>query len=346
MNLIRTPILVPGSSTSTKGLGLGARLPRYAACFALAIAALGLPGIAALAKLAPTEVTVETPVYSIHSGPLRPAETWVFDISWTGVPVGQATIAVAPQVQGTEGAQAQVASTPVADEAMRAIKVDIKAETNSFIDFFWRYRLHARARFQTNPFSPGDFYSEEMERTKQKRTTIEFDQSRNVTSSRQKGEKLTQYAFSAPNTYDMIATMFATLSFEYATGAHYTFDTFTGTSRYLIDVDVRERGPFETAREVFDAWRLEVRTKALTDPDEAGKHQATSLWVTSEQPRRLLGAKSDVFIGAVNVNLASVSAGATAFTEQPEFRPTPIEAPEAPSKPTFGAGRILGTTNR
>jgi hypothetical protein len=328
----------------------------------LAAFALVAPVWTALAKLNPAEIAVEAPVYSIRSGPVRPAETWVFDISWTGVPVGQATIEVTADVLApSESAvrlenSASSAALDAGDQnppaveniesgpSMDAIKVDITASTNSFIDFFWRYRLHARGKIETNPFAPGQFYSEELERSKQKRTTIEFDEQGNVTASRQKGEKITEHAFSAPNTYDMISTMFATLSFDYEPGAHYVFDTFTGTSRYLIEVFVRDRGPFETAGRTFDAWRLEVKTKGLTDPDETEKHDTTSLWVTADEPRRLLGCRSEVFIGSVNVKLASLSTGAASFDQQPEFRPAAPKAPEPTRARTLGAGRVSGAS--
>lgn len=271
--------------------------------------AMGIFGLAAVsgAKIPAADVVVETPVYEIPGGGHHPEETWVYDFTWTGVPVGQIQIAVGPDPEKPD----------------TALGVHVSGKTNSFIDLLWKYRLNARGSILTDPFRPGQYHSEELERTKRKITDINFDMERRVTARRQKGDKITDVAFDGTNTYDIISTVFAALSFDYVVGRVYEFDALTGSSRYLVTVEPEAQETIKVAGREFSAWRLALDSKGLTDPDDDSKHSATHIWVSAERPRRLLAARSQLYVGAVHVRLAELKPRADALHRVPSWRSAP-----------------------
>ena len=245
------------------------------------------------ADLDPDQVEVDTPVYHLEKIEARPAETWSYSFAWTGIPVG--TVRVTSHTE------------PAAEDSGPRLFVKVSGATNSFIDFFWRYRLYARGSTLLEPFRPGQYYAEEIERSKRKFTKIVFTPDRGVYSRRQRGDDVSEYSFPAPNTYDMLSTVFMALSFDYELGDHFVFDTLTGASRYLVSVDVRAREPIMVLGSSVDAYRLLLDTRALTDPEDDRKHRQTDLWVSAAKPRRMLQAKSRTYVGSVSVKLESIA---------------------------------------
>lgn len=280
---------------------LGRASLRAAMVFGAPLLALA---VSVSAKIPAADVVVDAPVYEIPGGGEHPAETWTYDFTWSRVPVGAVELSVGPEP----------------DKPTKELGVAVTGRTNSVIDLLWRYRLSARGTILTNPFRPGSYRASEQERSKRKLTEISFDEERQVNATRRKGEKLTEVSFDGHNTYDIISVVFAALSFEYEEGASYDFDTLTGSSRYLVSVTAQAREPYEAAGRTFDAWRLAITTRGLSDPEDDSKHNSTHLWVSADQPRRLLGARSELFFGSINVRLSSLRNGAEALDKTPSWR--------------------------
>ncbi len=305
--------------------GQNSRRRRRAWAVALSALVLVVAGRAVGAKIEASQVQVDTPVYEIPGGARVHPETWVYDFTWGVVPVGSVEVAVGPEPEAADG----------------ELGVAAKGRTNSVIDLLWRYRLNARGTILTDPFRPGHYKAVELERSKRKETEIAFDAERQVRATRRKGDKLKEIAFDGRNTYDIISAVFAALSFDYEPGAAWEFDTLTGSSRYLVKVVADRRETIQAAEQSFDAWRLEVTAKGLTDPDDDGKHRTTHLWVSAERPRRLLAARSELYIGSVEVRLAGLRNGADALHDSPSLKAAPPSAAEQ-TRPSDEAARAAG----
>jgi len=242
------------------------------------------------AGLPPDQVGVETPVYE----PVQPIpairERWNFDFSWSGIPVAKVSL--------TGGEQA--GATP------RVLEVFVRGETNSFLDLFWRYRLNAHGTVYLDPFRPGSYVADESIKRKLKATRISFDADWNVDTSRTKKGIVHAYRFRAPNLYDILATVYLTLNLDYEQGKPLRFNTLTGTARFLVTVTPQARESIEVGAKTYDAWRLQLLSEKLTDPEESDHHTETLLWVSAERPRRMLKAQSKLFIGSVNAELTSI----------------------------------------
>jgi hypothetical protein len=206
------------------------------------------------------------------------------------VPVGEATIEMRERRRG----------------ALAHLAVELRGATNAMVDLLWRYRMDAAGEVRLDPFAPSRFTARESERGASKTTRIEFDDRRNVQAVRRRPGRERRYAFTAPNTYDMISTAVLALNLDYDVGKVFRFDTLTGTARYLVQVRIVKRERVAAAGRDHDAWRLEIRTRELTNPREERRHDATDLWVSADRPRRLLKARSKTFVGAITVELTAV----------------------------------------
>ena len=238
-------------------------------------------------KLDPGEVEVSTPVYHPVAGAHGEAETWNFGFSWSGVPVGRVTIR-SNELRGEDG--------------IRSLEVSAEGTTNAVVDLLWRYRMTARGSIRLDPFHPGEFFSEEFENQRHKITKIKFGSGR-ASSERRKGERVERFDFEATNMLDILSTVFLVLNMDYLAGDEYYFDVFTGTSRYLVTVEVEGIETVKAAGSEQEAYRLRIDSESLTDPGDDEKHRETHLWVSASHPRRLLRARARTFVGAIHIVL-------------------------------------------
>lgn len=304
--------------------GSSRRPRRLAGALVLAIALL--PAASAAKSLPPGDVEADAPKYEIAT-PTGPSirELWRYIFSWKGLPVGHLTIA------GTE----------VVENGERLMRVQVAGRTNSFIDLLWRYRLEAGGAMRLDPIAPATYYALETEESKQATTRIEYDKTRRVTTYRRKGEKIKEFEFEAPNTYEFLSTIWLLLNVEYEIGRMYRVDAVTGASRYQLDVGVEAREQVHIDGAPVDTFRLRATTTELTDPNNeiAKKHRETRLWVNTDWPRRLLRADVSTKWGTVRLELTGIEP----ITELP--RPAELAEPPPPPERTnnlrpFGAGPL------
>ena len=246
--------------------------------------------LAAATALAATErrvrrldLDVEHPVYRLPEGLPVPEGHQSYRLSWSGIPVGHVRLAMQPEAGGER------------------VGVDIRGATHPVIDWLWRYRFVGEGHVRTRPFAPGGFVVDECENRRHKRTEIRFGAGApdRVTGLRIRRGEEKEYVFESSNTYDLPSSVYLVLNLDYAPGASFRLETFTGRSRYQVDVDVRGLETVRLGEAPHEAWHLFLRTTELTDDDPEGRHRGTDVWVTSERPRQLLRATSRTYVGRV-----------------------------------------------
>lgn len=262
------------------------------------------------AKITPDAVKIDVPVYQVGSQEVMPVdETWKIDFAWSGFPVGSMTISGKGNGENPD--------------AMLGVEID--GRTNAFIDLLWRYRLNARGTILLHPFAPNQFIITENERRREKVTTIEFAEG-SVHSTKLKEGNLEEFRFESPNTYDIISAVFLMMHLEYEVGRSYRIDALTGTSRYLVSVEVEAREEIQVMDRIVEAYRLVIHTNDLTDPKDNEKHAGTYMWVSTAPPRRMLRAKATTKWGSIYGELVSIfdsRAPADAPVELFPFGPLP-----------------------
>jgi hypothetical protein len=246
----------------------------------------------ALAKPGPDEVSVDVPVYKVGDDRVEPLEEiWNFSFSWSGIPVARISIS------GKDGGRV---------DGVSRLEVEVDGTTNAFIDLLWRYRVNAKGAIRLDPFGPDRFVIVENEKRREKVTTIQFDGHGNVHSTKRKEGKIQTFDFAAPNTYDIISAVFLMMHIDYEPGGSYNVDALTGTTRYLVTVEVQARETLESLGRAVDSYKLLILTNDLTDPEDDHKHGGTNLWVSTEAPRRLLKAQAKTKWGSIYGTLDSI----------------------------------------
>lgn len=260
------------------------------------VGALLLVSLLALGATAPRrvkqlDVDVRTPVYRLADDlPVHRGEQH-YRLHWSGFPVARVRVEMQP------------------DDSRGGIGVEILGATHPVIDWLWRYRFEGHGWVRTDPFAPGGFVVDECENREHQRTEIRFGEpDHGVRGIRQVRGRTKEYVFHSANTFDIPSSVYLVLNLEYAPGARFALDAFTGKSRYLVRIEVQEREEVVLAGERHDAWRLRLESEELTDDDPEGRHRETLVWVTQERPRRLLRASSRTFVGAIHLELEAEGA--------------------------------------
>jgi hypothetical protein len=288
------------------------RVRRVGRLWAVAAAICLTFGASGQAKITPDVVEIDVPVYQIGEQVIEPVEEiWNFKFAWSGFPVGTISISGKSGVGDTES----------------LLGVNVDGRTNTFIDLLWRYRLTARGTIHLDPFAPRAFVIEENEKRRQKTTKIEFEDGA-VHSTKRKGEEFVEFNFEAPNTYDIISAVYLMMHLEYHVGREYSIDALTGTSRYLVSVEVEDREFVKVMGRMVEAYRLLIHTTDLTDPEDDLKHAGTYMWVSTAPPRRMLKAQAKTKWGSIYGELDSIfdsRAPADAPIELFPFEPVPAD---------------------
>ena len=236
---------------------------------------------------------LRTPVYRVPDGATLADASYDYSVRWSGLVVGHATV------------------TLRSEPGPGALAVDLRGGTQPVIDWLYRYRVRAHGRVGTAPFAPDHFVIEQCERGRHERTEIRFPaDGSEVRSTRERKGRVRRFAFESDNTFDIPSATFLLLSLDYAPGARYELDTFTGKDRHLLLADVQGRERIEAAGATHDAWRLRLETRHLTNERNRGKHRETTVWVSAQRPRHVLLARSDTFVGPLTLELEGRVAGA------------------------------------
>lgn len=251
-----------------------------------ALLVLVLSATAHAATVENLDVPVSTPVYRVPDGASLPEASYGYALRWAGMPVGHASVTIRSSGGG--------------------LAVEMSGASNPAIDWLYRYRVFARGRVNTLPFAPDHFVVDQCARGRHERTEIRFpERDAQVRGVRHRKGRVKEYVFHSRNSYDIPSATFLLLSLDYAPGDRYELDAFTGKDRYLLRAEVAGKERIVAAGGAHDAWRLRLETRHLTSERDRKRHRGTTLWVSTERPRRVLLARSETFIGALTLELES-----------------------------------------
>ncbi len=267
--------------------------------FALALALLTAAAVSAR-YVKQLDVDVDTPVYRVPDGVPLHDESLRYVLRWAGVPVAGASVAFEPASAGD------------------GLDFDVSGATHPALDWLFPYRFWGAGHLHTSPLRPDRFVVDECTWQEHDRTEIRFPADASpIRGLRHRRGRWKQYEFHSDNTYDIPSAAYLLMNVDYAPGAVFELDTFTGKSRYLLRATVAGRERVRAASADHDAWRLRLETRELTDDDPDGRHRETDVWVSPDRPRRLLYASSKTFVGAITLELVGEGA-ATPLGAPPE----------------------------
>lgn len=235
------------------------------------------------------DLDVAAPIYRPLLGP-APLGRSEYRFTWSGMPVARAAVEV----------------REIGDVSGRALTVQVSGATSPAVDLLWRYRFDARSLVRVAPFGPGSFEADVCENRRLARTVIEYpEHGDRIRAFRQAKGLLKEITFRSTNTFDVAASLLLVLNLDYVPGAHFEIDTFTGTNRYRVAVDVEALEALTRDGRRQDAWRLRVLARDLDEGTDAQREsgRATHVWVGAERPRRLLRARTHTRVGLITAEL-------------------------------------------
>ncbi len=243
-----------------------------------------LSAVAALLLLAPG---------ALADTPRERAQTLSYRVAWNGIPAANATVSIVPDELAGE----------------LAYTVETTARTNAFVDLFWRFRGNARVVLLEQGWTPLQFNFDRNIRGVRSLTTVHFSPSDKRARSLYVKGGVTKQRLDVPSLdlVDPITAVFRARHQPIEIGSTVGYDIFTGEAHYRVEVTFEGRdevavpaGEFAALRVTPRVWKIRGHEKP---PDR--RLRGATIWISDDPEHVLLRIRSEVFIGAVTLDLQS-----------------------------------------
>lgn len=217
-----------------------------------------------------------------------------YRVAWNGIPAADAAIAITPR---------ELAGRP-------GLEVEATARTNAFVDVFWPFRGTAKSTFIGDELTPLHFVYERSMRNTPYLTQVDFDApAQRARSVYTRGQRRREFAVDGREVLDPITAVFRARLSGAGAGDVLRYEIFTGESSYRVELTVIGPDTVEVPAGRFAALRIvpavwKIGRDAQLDPRLRG----ATIWVADDPLRTLLRIRSEVFVGAVTLDLVKVDA--------------------------------------
>ncbi len=269
-------------------------------CF-LAVYLFSILGSYALAdSLAPGDVEVKTVFYPPAIDGL-PVGEYLYDISWQGIPVAQATVSVRKY--------------KISDKEYYYTEASVG--TAKGLSWIYKLRHISESLFETKTFKPLSFSSHDIERSKQRYRKMTYKDNGVVHSEYWKNAELKQeYDFNPNNLmFDPISAAFMARSVELEPGKEVTVDVYNAKERYLITFVVDSIETIEVNGVSRKAFKVIPSVQKLLNPKSKRRLKSATLWIAADDTRDVLKLSSKVWIGSINSTLEGFRKGSPEVEE-------------------------------
>jgi len=267
----------------------------------LIIGALLVAGTALHARKIPVDqVRVTTPVYTPELADFNPPKgLYGYSVSWNGIPAGSIELKV--ERDGPN------------------YKITADARTAKGIDILYKLRYHSEAVLSADTLLPRESTYISHENSRRKITRLNFLPNGEIQSVREdRHGKIESMRFQADNfTLDPYSAGFLALSLEWKVGDTRRFDTFTGKSRYLIELTATERTRIVVNGKTREAFVIVPNITKLTESEPEKKMRGAKIYISADNSREILEIVSDLFFGSVKTKMDSFTAHSAAATPTP-----------------------------
>lgn len=215
-----------------------------------------------------------------------------YRVAWNGIPAARATVEITPgELAGLD-----------------SLVVEVRARTNAFVDLFWAFRGTARTTLLADGLTPLHFvFDREMAGTSYV-TWIDFEQ-HGARSVYIKGGRRREFELDDTGIVDPITAAFRARLSGAKPGDFIRYDVWTGDSRYSVQFEVKgpERidvpaGRFTALQVVPEVWKLKPEKAPQLDT----RWDRATIWVTDDPLHTLLRIRSELFFGALSLDLVKV----------------------------------------
>jgi hypothetical protein len=213
----------------------------------------------------------------------------VYRVAWNGIPAAQATIDVAPgQESGAPG-----------------YTISARAATNPFVDLFWRFRGDASTTLLADPLVPLSFRYDRRVNRAPTTTWITFAPgSERARGGYVKPTRREEHDLDDEGLVDPITAGVQALTAHARVGDVLSYRVFTGETHYRVRLTVRGEDTIEVPAGRFEALRVEPEVIKIKNGERRDGHmRRATIWVTRAPVRTLLRIRSEVFVGAITLDL-------------------------------------------
>lgn len=259
---------------------------------AIAILFLCLHGSMVYAeRISADEVEIITPVYTPKTENFKPRlGQYTYEVSWQGIPAGTLELHLAQK--GPD------------------YRIKASARTNRFIDLFYRLRYRTEALVSATTLYPKTSIYDNRQNKRKENTRIDFLPDGEIKSVHEdRRGRIHELRFKSNNfTLDPFSAVFLALSLTWEVGDTRQFDTFTGKSRYLVELTAVEKTTIRVRGADREAIVISPRVKNLTEVDPSeddDKLREARIYISTDTSREILKITGDAFIGTVNTDMVS-----------------------------------------
>jgi hypothetical protein len=217
-----------------------------------------------------------------------------YRVAWNGIPAAAATVAITPGVLAGHD----------------SVVVEASARTNAFVDLFWTFRGTARATLFADSLTPLHFVYERQMAGKPYLTWVDFA-AHGARSVYITGTRRRELALADGDVIDPITAVFRARLSGAKPGDTLRYDVWTGEARYRVALAVSGPEPLDVPAGRFTALRVVPELwRVGATPELDTRLRGATIWVADDAARTLLRIRSEVFIGAVTLDLVQVEPAA------------------------------------
>ena len=248
---------------------------------------------------------------------MRRAAVGIALLAWLGAVSARASLPEQPRLleyrvawNGIPAAAARVKITPAELSGHAGLVVEATARTNAFVDLFWSFRGTARATFLVDGLTPLHFVYDRQMNGAPYLTWIDFDAQR-ARSVYLRGERRRDLELDDGHPIDPITAVFRARLSGARPGDELRYDVWTGEERYRVQLEIKDAEPITVPAGRFSALQVVPEIwKVGSQPELDTRLRRATIWVSDDAQRTLLRIRSEIFIGAVTLDLVKVEAAA------------------------------------
>jgi hypothetical protein len=180
-----------------------------------------------------------------------------------------------------------------------------KARTSELVDYLYRRRDSADARFEIKDYSPFSYLLSSREGDRRREYEVRYDpQTKTLVGSVKRKNRIREQSLPAGNVYDPVSALYLLRSRALVPGKPVEMQIFTGKGLYRFTAKVLEKETIEVDGRKRPALRLHPEVYSLEkDTHENILPQETTLWVSADPTHIPLKLESGTVWGWIVVEL-------------------------------------------
>ncbi len=222
--------------------------------------------------------------------PYAPGEKLHYEIYWTIVHAGSATLEVMP---------------PERWQGVDALRFRAEARSTPFVDAFYKVRTNIESVAQADMERALYYHSDQNEGSYRKDAKVEFDWNRCVATRTVKDEKRSLFIW-PPQAYDPLSMLFHFRAVDLREGLVFEGPVTDGKKFVMGRAVVGKKEKVQTAMGEFEAFRVEPQVSEVGGVFQKSPNARMRIWISADGRRLPVKVQSEVIVGSFTLELVRV----------------------------------------